>query len=172
MYNISDFSKTSDYLPLFNGVLLTDILIIVIALLGVAFQSQVLFKWYRKYTLEAVIADVFIIMLGLILTRYLYPKIFDEFSLIKFIGLAVIIQIIHDVLFYQFVLRFPKNKSGIIDTFREYGQENGVKAILSDSFMMIVASILFSFLGSQSTNTNVIVSILSLYFVVYLVNSF
>jgi hypothetical protein len=172
MYNISDFYKTSDYLPLFNGVLITDIIVIIVALTGITFQSQVLFNWYKKYTLEAVIADVFIIVLGLILARYLYPKIFSEFSLIKFIGLAVIIQIIHDILFYQLVLAIPRNKSAIIDTFYEYGKENGAKAIIADSMMMILASILFSYFGNKSLNTNIITLISSIYITVYLINSF
>jgi hypothetical protein len=172
MYNITDFNNTLDYLPLFNGVLLTDIIVIIVALTGITFQSQVLFNWYKKYTLEAVIADVFIIVLGLILARYLYSKIFTEFSLVKFIGLAVVIQVIHDILFYQLVLAIPRNKSGIIDTFREYGNENGVKAIIADSTMMILASVLFSYLGNKSLNTNIITLIFSIYIVIYLINSF
>jgi hypothetical protein len=42
--NISDFNNVSDYLPLFNGVLITDL--IVIFLLNLSFiQSKVLKKW-------------------------------------------------------------------------------------------------------------------------------
>jgi hypothetical protein len=57
-------------------------------------------KWYRTYNLSAVIADVFIIIIGLIITRAIYYYIFDSFSIVKFILLAVIVQIIHDILFY------------------------------------------------------------------------
>ena len=171
MYNISNFDNVNDYLPMLNSVILTDILVMVLALSGLMFQSSVLFEWYKKFTLGAVITDVLIIVLGLILARYLYPKIFNTFELWKFILLAVSIQIVHDFLFYKLVLSIPRGKSSIVDVFFEYGKENGVKAIMADSFMMIVASLLFSYLGDKTTNTNIIVLIRSVYMVPYLVYS-
>lgn len=171
MYNISIFSKVSDYLPLFNSVIITDLIVIIIAITGITFQSNVLFQWYKSFGLSAVIADVFIIVLGLILTRYLYYYIFSEYSLVKFILLAVCIQIIHDLIFYRFVLSIPRGKSKIIDVFFEYGKENGYKAILADSLMMISSSLIFGYLGNLSLNTNIITLIMSIYLIPYLIHS-
>lgn len=171
MYNISNFENINDYLPMLNSVILTDILVMVLALSGLMFQSTILFEWYKKFTLGAVITDVLIIVLGLILARYLYPKLFKTFELWKFILLAVSIQIVHDYLFYKVVVNIPRNTSNIMDVFYEYGKENGVKAIMADSFMMVVAALLFSYLGDKTTNTNIIVLIMSVYMVPYLVYS-
>ena len=98
MTNIADFTG---FLPLLNAVLITDLF--VISLLNMEFiQSRVLRKWYSQYNLSAVIADVLIILLVLILTRALYYSVFDKFSLLNFVILAVILQIAHDLLFALF----------------------------------------------------------------------
>ena len=71
-------------------------------------KSQVLNDWYSQYNLSAVIADVLIILIGLIITRAIYYYIFDNFSLLKFVVIAVIVQIIHDILFFIFFSNMPR----------------------------------------------------------------
>ena len=106
--NISDFNNTSDYLSIFNGVLITDLIVILLLLIG-WINSKVLKTWYRKLNLSAVLADVLIIFIGIILTRFLYPFIFKQYSLIKFIGLAIFIQIIQkNSLFYEVFSKIDK----------------------------------------------------------------
>ena len=71
-------------------------------------NSKVLKDWYRIYNLSAVIADVLIIVIVLLFTKKIYYYIFKEYSLIKFIILALIIQIFHDILFYILITIIPK----------------------------------------------------------------
>jgi hypothetical protein len=124
-------------------------------------------KWYDQYNLSAVIADVLIIFIGLIITRAIYYYIFDTFSIVRFAGLAVIIQIIHDILFYIFFTNVPRGINKMLDTFKDYAKEMSYKAILADSGMMIMASILASFLAGKSLNTNIIVLIVFVYILPY-----
>ena len=168
--NISDFNNTSDYLSIFNGVLITDLIVIFLLLIG-WINSKVLRTWYRKLNLSAVLADVLIIFIGIILTRFLYPFIFKQYSLIKFIGLAVFIQIIHDILFYTFCISIPRGKSQILDIFKDYGKEVSYRAILSDSAMMVSSILIASFLKGQTLNTNIITMIVSIYLVPYFIYS-
>ena len=56
----------------------------------------------------------------------------------------------------------------MIDTFKDYAKEASYKAILADSGMMIMASLLAFYLVNQSTNTNIIVLIVFLYLLPYL----
>jgi hypothetical protein len=168
--NISHFGDTSDYLSIFNGVLITDMIVISL-LIGGAIKSSVLKTWYADLSLSAVIADVLIIFIGIILARFLYPYIFKEYSLVKFIGLAVGIQVIHDILFYQLCVSIPRGKSQILDIFKDYGRENGYKAILSDSAMMVTAILIGSYLKGTSLNTNMITMISAVYIVPYLIYS-
>jgi hypothetical protein len=55
-----------------------------------------------------------------------------------------------------------------LDTFKDYGTEVSYKAILSDSGMMIMASLIATYLVNQSTNTNIIVLIFFTYLLPYL----
>ena len=165
--NIADFNNIKDYLPLLNAVLITDLIVILLANMNII-QSQVLKKWYQKYNLSAVIADVFIILIVLIITRAIYYYIFETFSLVKFIILSLVLQIMHDVLFYLLFSNIPRGVNKMMDTFKEYATENSYRAILSDSGMMISSCIIASYLVNKNTNTNIIVLISSVYLLPYL----
>lgn len=164
--NIANFNNTSDYLPLFNGVLITDLIVIFLLNTNII-HSSVLKEWYNKYNLSAVIADVLIIYIGLIITRYLYYYIFDTFTIVKFVMLAVIVQIIHDILFYIGFKNVPRGTNRMLDTFKDYANQVSYGAILADSGMMILASLLASYLASKSLNINIIIMIVALYILPY-----
>lgn len=165
--NITDFNNINDYLPLFNAVLITDLFVIFLLNTRVV-KSKVLRQWYSQYNLSAVIADILIILIGLIITRAIYYYIFDSFSIIKFVILAVIIQITHDILFYILFNNIPRGVNKMIDTFKDYANEVSYKAIFADSGMMIMSCLIASYLVNKNTNTNIIVLILFLYLLPYL----
>jgi hypothetical protein len=165
--DIAKFSNMSDYLPLFIGVLLTDMFVILL-LNTKMFKSVVLKDWYNSYNLSAVMADVLIIFLVLILTRFLYYRLFDKFSIVQFVALAVALQVLHDVIFYLFFKIVPRGMNRMLDTFKDYANEVSYKAILGDSGMMIMASLIASYLASKDANTNFIILIVSLYILPYL----
>ena len=58
----------------------------------------------------------------------------------------------------------------MLDFFKDYAEEVGARAILGDSFMMILACLLSSNFATYSLNTNIICLIISLYFVPYVIN--
>ena len=149
-----------------KGVI-TDLFVMLLLRTSVI-KSQVLNKWYSQYNLSAVIADVLIILIGLIIARAIYYYIFDKFSLFKFIIIAVIVQIIHDILFYALFSITPRGVNKMLDTFKDYANETSYKAILADSGMMIMSCLLASYLVNKNTNTNIIVLISSLYLLPYL----
>ena len=53
---------------------------------------------------------------------------------------------------------------------KDYAVEVGGGAILGDSFMMILACLLSSYFAVYSLNTNIIILILSVYFIPYMTN--
>ena len=168
--DISNFNNTSDYLSIFNGVLITD-LIVIAFLMGGWIQSKVLKMWYKELNLSAVIADILILFIGIILARFFYPYIFAQYSLVKFLALAVGIQVLHDILFYQICLAVPRGQSRIIDIFKEYGREKGVKAILADSTMMVSSILIASVLKGLGGNVNIIACVVAVYLVPYFIYS-
>ena len=82
--------------------------------------------------------------------------------------LAVILQIIHDILFYIFFINIPRGVNKMIDTFKDYANDVSYKAIFADSGMIIMSCLIASYLVNKNTNTNIIVLISSLYLLPYL----
>jgi len=167
--DITNFTNVNDYLPILNGCINADLIIIFLAFHGV-FKSNYLKKWYKKYQLSAVLADVLILFIGIILARFLYKYLFTSFSIWKFTGLALFIQIIHDILFYLFFSSVPQGYNSMLDFFKMYAKEVGVGAIIGDSFMMILACLLSSHFATYSVNYNFILLVVSLYFFPYMIN--
>ena len=165
--NIADFNNINDYLPLLNAVLITDLFVILLLNIRII-KSQVLRQWYLQYNLSAVIADVLIILIGLIITRAIYYYVFESFSILKFIILAVAVQVTHDVLFYIFFSNIPRGINKMLDTFKDYANDVSYKAILADSGMMIMSCLIASYLVNKNTNINIIVLISFLYLLPYL----
>jgi hypothetical protein len=167
--DISNFNNTSDYISILNGSISSDLIIIFFLYNGV-YNSLYLKKWYKKYQLSATIADILILVIGIIIARFLYKYFFDSFNIWKFTGLAVIIQIIHDILFYLFFKSVPMGYNKMLDFFKDYAEEVGSGAILGDSIMMILACLLSSHFAIYSLNTNIIILIVSTYFIPYMIN--
>jgi hypothetical protein len=170
--NISHFNNLSDYLPILNGAILTDLFVILLHLTK-NIKSKSLTEWYKKYQLSAVIADVLILVIGVILARFFYPFLFSSsrYSIGLFIGLAVTIQIIHDVLFAVAFNAIPRGKSGIMDVFKDYGKELGGWILLADALMIVSTILLGSLFASLSTNANIILLIVLVYLIPYFVYS-
>lgn len=168
--NISNFENIYDYLPILNAILITDLFIIFLLIFGFI-KSKMLIKWYQNYNLNAVIADVLIILIGFIITRFIYSLYFKKFNLFYFITLLLLVQIIHDTLFYLFFSYIKRGNSKILDFFKDYAKETGYKAILSDSFMMFLSAILASYLKNYDLNINIIILILNIYLIPYFLGS-
>ena len=167
--NISNFYNVNDYLPIINGCLGID-LIMIFALFNNIYKSEYLKKWYNHYQLSAVLADSLIIMIGIILARFFYKFIFKSFSIWKFTGLAVCIQVIHDILFYHLFKSVPIGYNFMLDFFKKYAKEVSFYAIVADSFMIMMACLFSSYFASLSLNTNIIILILQVYIVPYFIN--
>ena len=168
MVDIYNFNNVSDYLPILNSVIITDIFVIILLISGLI-KSKILENWYKTLTLSAVIADVLIIVIGIILTRFFYPHIFSKYTLVKFLILAVVIQITHDIFFYLFSKSVKRGKSRILDIFKDYGKEKGFGAIVADSLMIISSILIATYLKGKTLNANIIILIFSVYLVPYMI---
>lgn len=135
------------------------------------FESINLRKWYETYRLSAVIADVLILVIGIVLTRYLYYKVFNTYSILKFLGLLLVIQLIHDILFYYLFKSIPRGVNKMLDLFKDYSKEVGYKAILGDSFMILLSGLLGMCLSKMNKNENIIVLIVVTYLIPYIIHT-
>jgi hypothetical protein len=166
--DISRFANVSDYLPILNGALITDLFVIALVISG-SIKSVTLKEWYHKYGLAAVLGDVFILVIGVIIVRAIYYLVFSKFSIVAFVGLAVIVQLIHDLSFAQMMNLIPRGRSMIMDTFKDYGKEMGGLILIADALMISGTAVIGSLLASSSLNTNIIVLIVSIYMVPYFI---
>jgi hypothetical protein len=166
--DVSNFQKMSDILPVLNAAINVDLLVMFLLYHNIL-KSDILKDWYRLFRLSAVIADVLILVIGIIITRFLYKYIFNEFSIIKFMFLAVLVQIIHDILFYLFFSNVPKGVNYMLDFFKSYAKKAGYKAIIGDSIMMILVCFFSSRWATFDTNSNVINLIISCYFIPFMI---
>lgn len=168
MKDISKFYNVNDYLPILNGSLIAELIVLFIVYYTPYFNSKYLMKWYETYRLSAVIADVFILMIGLILARYVFHVYKLSWNLWTFLATVLIIQIIHDVLFYVFFSTLPLGTNRMLDLFKDYAKEVSAGAIFGDSFMIAITVLLSSYFAHGSLNTNILIFIFSIYLLPYI----
>ena len=89
--------------------------------------------WYDKFGVAAVAADVFSLMLGVLLAMFLFPTAYG-FQLVL---AAVLVQVLHDILFYVIViLGLPQGQNSMIDVFKTYASEGRWTILLADALMV------------------------------------
>ncbi len=169
MKSIHNFDNMNDYLPMLNGCILADIIIILMVYYTNIFDIVNLKKWYEKYRLSAVIADVLILVIGLIITRYIFKVFKLKYNIFKFIAIVLAVQITHDFLFYLFFSMVPRGVNNMLDLFKDYASEIGGSAIFGDSFMMVLATLLSLLFTQYSMNSNIILCICLCYLIPYVI---
>jgi uncharacterized protein YacL len=162
--DISKFNNINDYLPLFNGALITE-LIMLFLFNNKMFKSKTLKEWYTKFNLSAILADVFILVIGFIIVRLIYSSIFSTFSILKFILLLVIVQTIHDILFYFLVINIKRGSNKMIDTFKDYIKEHNASILFADSLLIISGGLFSSYIANYSLSFNIGLLIILIYLI-------
>jgi hypothetical protein len=154
--DIGNYKKTSDLWYIIIAVLAIDVLVIALCrFLPEVFGSS-LNRWYDLFSLNAVIADVLIIFIGFLIARYVWTGYAKEkfsdgkWSPLKFTGLSVAVQLVHDVLFYFGVItQVPRGQNAMMDVFKDYAASGGAKILFGDALMMVGSSVLAIGLKSQ-----------------------
>ena len=153
-------------LDLLNAALLTDLIVIFLSFSVLKTPSLTL--WYKSFGIGAVISDVLILVLGVLLATFIYPYLFSKYNLLYFIGVVLLVQMTHDLLFGFFVSRYQGN-SPFIGVFKKYVKEIGARILLVDAAMMI-STVLFRELFAMSAHNDVW-AVLLVYIMPYLVFS-
>jgi len=120
-------------------------------------------KWYAHFGVLAVISDCLIIVLGILLAKMFLPQYPLVFS-------AIAIQIVHDLLFYQFVvIPTPRGHNQIIDLFKEYAAENSWKIVVYDSLMMASTVLLSQQFATMKKSSVSFLGLLGAYALTYII---
>lgn len=123
-------------------------------------------KWYGEFGMVAVLSDCLVIILGILLALILFP----DYSLVGLIFAVVVIQLIHDTLFFLFVIQpTPVGHNKIIDLFKEYASENSWKILVADALMISSSVYIASYLDTLRSLYTSFVGLLGLYAISYII---
>jgi uncharacterized protein YacL len=123
-------------------------------------------KWYAKFGIVAVISDCLIIVLGILIAQFISPTA----NAITLAGISIVVQLIHDVLFYYLViLGVPRGQNTIIDLFKEYSVENSWKILVADSAMIGSTVLLADYLSRVKSSYTTFIGLLGVYAITYII---
>ena len=134
-------------------------------------------RWYDNLGWTAVILDILSFLIGFYIAKFIYEYLVREkyintdYELYKYLGLVLLVQIIHDFTFYFLVIKpFPKNKNRVMDEFKNYAERVKSGAVIGDSFMYLLATpLLYLYIQKNNINTNTFISIVCFYLIGYLI---
>ena len=123
-------------------------------------------KWYSKFGMTAVLSDCLVIILGIQLAMFFWPKV----GIVYIAIVAICIQIIHDILFYFLVIEtVPRGQNEMIDLFKEYASENSYKIVVYDSAMIAGTVFLADYLSKIHESSVNFIGLLTVYALTYIV---
>jgi hypothetical protein len=173
--DISDYYEVADWIYIGIAVLIVDIVVLFLVRYFPDFFGKAINVWYNRFKLSAVIADVFIILIGFALSRYVYTEyIYEKYDWnpAYFTGLTVGIQIVHDVLFYFGVIKpIEPGRNAMMDVFKEYAASGGAKVVAADSAMMIGSSVLSMLLKAAPAHLVAFIGLMSVYTLPYILET-
>jgi len=139
----------------------------VIVLSKIIPLTKSLGQWYSQFGVSAATADILVIVLGIALAQFLFPGI----SGLSLVVVAVIIQLIHDVLFYLLIVKpIPNGQNKMIDTFKTYAAEGSWKILLADASMVAASVLLMEFLDAVLTDDQLgFLGLLAVYSLTYII---
>ncbi len=134
-----DARDTSALPTLLLAILTVDTVTLAIARYFPGFLGATLNEWYDRFGLSAVLADVFIIFIGFLLARYIYTR-FQYRELPAFLGILVLVQLLHDLLFYAAVIEpLPTGHNAMIDVFQRYAKAGPI-ILVGDAVLMLASA--------------------------------
>ncbi len=152
-----------DLLHISSAVVWIDFLVILISKFYQ--MTTALDVWYKQFGIVAILSDCLVIVLGILLAQFISPNA----SVTGLAVTSVIIQIIHDMLFYVgVILPIPKGHNAMIDLFKKYSSEGGYKILLADSGMIAGTVFLADHLKSYTNDVVTFVGLLGAYALTYI----
>jgi hypothetical protein len=123
-------------------------------------------KWYANFGIVAVISDCLVIVLGILIAQFIAPGS----NAITLAGLSIVVQIVHDVVFYYAViLGVPRGQNSMIDLFKSYAVENSWKILVADSAMIGSTVLLADYLSTLKASHTTFIGLLGVYALTYII---
>ena len=150
-----------DLLSLATAAIWVDFFTVVLA--KYVFKGVAIKQWYGQFQYVAVLSDVLSLMIGVMLAQLLFPKM-------NLIFAAVIVQIVHDLLFGGIVLGLvPTGHNSMIDLFKTYASESSYGIIVYDSLMMVLGVLLMNYFSTIKKEIVTLLALIGAYALTYIV---
>jgi len=135
---------------------------LVICSVNLLQTGKAIYNWYKKFHLVAVLSDVTSILIGIMIADFLVT----DAAILTLMLAGVVVQVIHDVLFFLFVVQpLPRGKNSIIDMFKDYADENSYTILFADAAIILSTILLYSYLKDEDLT---FLGISSLYAITYI----
>ena len=133
-------------------------------------------NWWTNLQWTAIILDMASIMGGFYLAKFAYFTLLNNniitnaYPIFKYSGILIIIQVIHDIMFYfNAILPIPRGTNYVIDLFKDYAKIAKSDAITGDSLMYLIALPMLFTLYYLGDDLKTFICILCLYLLGYLI---
>ena len=151
-----------DVLAVAVGSVVVDTVFLIMNYTDTIFVSKELTRWYTSLGPSAMAMDIIIILVVVVLGIFVANRVFQKPSIFKTAVVTVLIQLIHDVLFYILFASAPKGMY-IFDIFKAYKDEVGGHALWSDSLMVIATLIVAENISNKSQHVQLFTLLISIY---------
>lgn len=170
-----DLSDYKYFPQILVAVLIIDLIVIFLVRFFPDFWGSTINVWYDRFGLNAVIADVLVIVLGFMLAQYVYRNYLQKnygWNPYIFGALLVGIQVLHDLLFYFGVIKpIPKGHNAMMDVFKTYADRGGSKVVIADTAMMLGSFGIASYLAGAGSQVTLFSGVLAAYAVPYILTT-
>jgi len=173
--DISEYEEINDWGYIFLGILVSELILLFLIRLFPELFGKYLNIWYNRFKFGAVIADVFIIALVIGLSRYIYTEFIypkHDWSALYFTGLTLVLQLLHDFLFYMGVIQqVPKGHNAMIDVMKEYASSGGWTTVAGDSVLTLSSVALAMIFKGMDAHAATFLGILTIYAIPYILET-
>jgi hypothetical protein len=114
--NVGNYKAQEDWWFFIPAIIFVDTVLIFLVRFFPETFGKPLNQWYDEFGLAAVLSDVTIFAIVIVIARYIYTVFFMEqegWSIWYFIGLAIAIQMVHDLLFAFGIDKAKVNKGAL-----------------------------------------------------------
>ena len=133
-------------------------------------------NWWTNLQWTAVILDMASIIGGFYLAKFAYLTLLNNniitnaYPIFKYSSILIIIQVIHDIMFYfTTILPTKRGNNYVIDLFKDYAKIAKSDAITGDSLMYLITLPMLFNLNYLGDDIKIFICILCLYLLGYLI---
>ena len=133
-------------------------------------------NWWTNLKWTAIILDMASFIGGFYLAKFAYLTLLNNniitttYPILKYSGLLIIIQVIHDIMFYfNAILPIPRGNNYVIDLFKDYAKIAKTGGITGDTLMYLIALPMLFTSNYLDDDLKTFICILCLYLLGYLI---